>query len=173
VAATDALASGFMPLSIMLFSAVLAWPWDATPPTPPPPPPPASLLESIVAMVPMLQGWDLSSFAAAAFVLATLTLLSAAVGESAGRAKPWPADISVMHACAGGVRDAASLWQRLSGALAATIFTVVYILVPVLLFVIPTLVFFAPGSWVTWALAGPFLLSALTPPIASRSFLLA
>lgn len=121
----------------------------------------------------MLQGWDLSSFAAAAFVLATLTLLSAAVGESAGRAKPWPADISVIHACAGGVRDAASLWQRLSGALAATIFTVVYILVPVLLFVIPTLVFFAPGSWVTWALAGPFLLSALTPPIASRSFLLA
>jgi len=69
------------------------------------------------------------------------------------------------------VREAASLWQRFSGGIAATVFTVTYIAVPCLLIVVPSLLFFHPGWWLTWALAGPFILSAIVPPMPSRSFL--
>ena len=104
-------------------------------------------------------------------LISVLAVLTAAIGETPTPVPPWPAGLDVQHACPAGNRSASSLWQRVSGALAATIFTVTYITVPVLLIVIPALVFLHPTWWVTWALAGPFILSAIVPPIPSRSFL--
>ena len=146
--------------------------WFAPQPPPPPPPPPTTM-EALVRLAPFLQGWDASSLAAAAILAGLYALLTAAAGNDDGRKlKPWPAGLDVRHSCPGGVRAAAPYWQRLSGAIAATIFTVTYITVPLLLFAIPAAMFLWPRWWVTWALAGPFILSALAPPVASRSFLL-
>jgi len=48
---------------------------------------------------------------------------------------------------------------------------VTYIGVPILLFAIPALIIMYPGWLGTWLLAGPFILSALLPPLPSRFFL--
>ena len=82
-------------------------------------------------------------------VLSLVALLSAAVGKTSLPVPPWPADLNVQHACPGGVREASSLWQRVSGAVAATIFTVTYIAVPFLLVATPLLLFLHPRWWVT------------------------
>ena len=146
--------------------------WSKAPPPPPPPPPsPLAGWEAVIQQIPLLQGWDEASILLAAAMLAIYALFTAAVGGGDAKPKPFPAGLDVRHACPGGVRSASSLWQRMSGALAATIFTVTYILVPLLLIAIPCLVVMKPRWWVTWALAGPFVLSALVPPIPSRSFL--
>ena len=128
---------------------------------PPPPPPiaedsPMSSLQTVALVVFCL--------------LSLLSLVTAAVGT---KQKPvaWPKDVAVRHACPDGQRDKASFWERLSGAIAATIFTVTYIAVPVLLLVIPALVVMYPRWWVTWLLATPFVISAVLPPMPSRAFL--
>jgi hypothetical protein len=104
-------------------------------------------------------------------LVSVVALVSAAVGEPQKEPPEWPTDLFVHHACPGAKRAASSLWQRFSGALAASIFTITYIAVPCLLVAIPTLMAIQPYWWVTWALAGPFILSALLPPMPSRSSL--
>ena len=142
------------------------------PPPPPPPPPPPSYVEQVVNAIPLLKGWDAESLAAAAVFLTVLTLLTAAISDDGFTPPPWPKGVVVHHACPEGVRHRSPLWHRLSGAIAATIFSFTYVLVPCLLIAIPTLVFTRPEWWLTWVLAGPFLLSAVVPPIPSRTFLL-
>jgi hypothetical protein len=78
---------------------------------------------------------------------------------------------NVVHANPQGDPGAASLFEMISGGLAATIFTAVYIACPLLLIGVPVLAILHPWWWVTWALAAPTVLSALLPPLASRSFL--
>ena len=151
----------------------LAWPWS-NPTAPAPPPSPSTSSSSyIVERVPALQGWDVPSIIAACILLTIVMLLMAAVETTTDVSFTGPAlaGRTIYHACEGGVRSRASVWQRFSGALAATIFTVVYIAVPILLVVIPFMVVMYPSWWLTWAFAGPFLLSAIVPPIPSRSFL--
>lgn len=157
-------------LLLALVGGVQAWGRDPTPPPPPPPPPP-TLVDLVVGAVPLLQGWDAPSLAAAVALLSLLVLVSAAIGGAPEPKRPWPTGVEVHHSCPGGERDAASLWQRFSGAFAATAFTLTYILVPCSLVVIPVLVAFYPYWWFTWTLAGPFVLSALLPPFPSRTFL--
>ena len=82
--------------------------------------------------------------------------------------RAWPSGVVVEHATPAG---GASLFARASGAIAATIITSVYILVPLLLCAIPALAFFRPWSPLTWALAAPLIASAVAPPIPSASFL--
>ncbi len=82
--------------------------------------------------------------------------------------RAWPSGVVVEHATPAG---GASLFARASGAIAATIITSVYILVPFLLCAIPALAFFRPWSPLTWALAAPLIASALAPPIPSASVL--
>lgn len=159
-----------MPMLWIAAAASLAF-FGSKPP-PPNPPPPASAMELLVKFVPLLQGWDALSIGSAAAFLCVLLLVGAALGrESETATKSWPDDMHVNHACPGGVRAASSFGARLSGCLAASIFTCVYIAVPILVFAIPILIVVAPSWWVTWTLAGPFLLSALSPPMPSRSFL--
>lgn len=83
----------------------------------------------------------------------------------------WPANLQVEHACRDGDAANASYFEFVSGALAATFFTSVYILAPLLLLGTPILLVMHPMWWVTWAMLAPLVISALLPAFPSRSFL--
>lgn len=83
----------------------------------------------------------------------------------------WPTDLAVCHANQNGHVKNASTFEFVSGAIAALSFTIIYILAPLSLIGVPILICVYPYWWLTWMLAAPLILSALLPPVPSRSFL--
>jgi hypothetical protein len=98
---------------------------------------------------------------------ALYTLLEIPSGASSAQMS----GLAIEHACPAGDVSAASKFERASGCLAATIFSVTYVAVPLCILSIPLLLFFQPYWWVTWIIVVPFVLSAIAPPVPSRSFL--
>ena len=129
-------------------------------------------MELLAKWVPLFNGWTSSDCAIAAVIVVLALLASAALGDSnAGSAAPFPPNLHVNHACPRGVRAASLFYQLFSGCLAASVITVTYVSVPFFVILIPVLMLSQPYWWATWVLAGPFILSAIVPPIPSRAFL--